>query len=52
MKMSEYDRAARAFERALAAPPVHIWRLEGPANRALARQRLADIRRLKALPPG
>ncbi len=49
MKMSDYDRAAREFEATLRAAPRNIWRLEGPTYRALARQRLADIERLRSL---
>lgn len=49
MKMSEYDRAAKAFEAVLRYPALRIWRLEGLYYRTVARQRLVDIQRMKSL---
>lgn len=52
MKLSDYDRASSAFRAVLRARPAGIWRLEGPHFRKLARQRLADIERIRALRSG
>ncbi len=49
MRLSLSTRAAAAFRATLSAPPVGIWRLEGPHFRIRARQRLADIERVRAL---